>query len=86
MAEAAIEEKIAEKQSPPLIEEEDPEMVEGQSPVMMKCRNHSGMKEGDEYDERLRRLLTDSQQCAIGSYIPPNFLPTQPDEEQPYNG
>jgi hypothetical protein len=59
MAQAAIEEKIAEKQSPPMIEEEDLEMVEGAEPSDDEDVEiiQSEREEGDEYDERLRRLL-----------------------------
>ena len=59
MAQAAIEEKIAEKQSPPLIEEEDLEMVEGAEPSDDEDVEiiQSEREEGDEYEERLRRLL-----------------------------
>ena len=59
MAQAAIDEKIAEKQSSPLIEENDHEIVEepesGNDDEVEIVRNNA--EEGDEYDERLRRLL-----------------------------
>jgi len=59
MAQAAIDEKIAEKQSSPLIEENDNEIVEelesGNDDEVEIVRNN--VEEGDEYDERLRRLL-----------------------------
>ena len=59
MAQAAIDEKIAEKQSSPLIEENDNEIVEepesGNDDEVEIVRNNA--EEGDEYDERLRRLL-----------------------------
>ena len=59
MAQAAIDEKIAEKQSAPLIEESEPEGVEepesSDDDEVEVVQNKT--EEGDEYDERLRRLL-----------------------------
>ena len=59
MAQAAIDEKIAEKQSAPLIEENEPEGVEepesSDDDEVEVVQNKT--EEGDEYDERLRRLL-----------------------------
>ena len=59
MAQAAIDERIAEKRSAPLIEENEPEGVE--EPESSDDDEvevvQSKTEEGDEYDERLRRLL-----------------------------
>ncbi len=59
MAQAAIDEKIAEKQSAPPIEEKEPERVEepesSDDDEVEIIQNET--EEGDEYDERLRRLL-----------------------------
>ena len=59
MAQAAIDEKIAEKQSAPPIEEKEPEGVEepesSDDDEVEIIQNET--EEGDEYDERLRRLL-----------------------------
>ena len=59
MAQAAIDEKIAEKQSAPQIEEDESEGVEepesSEDDEVEIVQNKT--EEGDEYDERLRRLL-----------------------------
>ena len=59
MAQAAIDEKIAEKQSAPQIEEDESEGVEepesSDDDEVEIVQNKT--EEGDEYDERLRRLL-----------------------------
>ena len=59
MAQAAIDERIAEKRSAPLIEENEPEGVEepesSDDDEVEVVQNKT--EEGDEYDERLRRLL-----------------------------
>ena len=58
MAQAAIEEKIAEKKSAPLIKEKEPERIEGPESSDDEVEIvQSDAEEGDEYDERLRRLL-----------------------------
>ena len=59
MAQAAIDEKIANKQSSPLIEENEPEGVEepeSSDDDEVEVVQHKA-DDGDEYDERLRRLL-----------------------------
>ena len=59
MAQAAIAEKIAEKQSASQIEEDESEGVEepesSDDDEVEIVQNKT--EEGDEYDERLRRLL-----------------------------
>ena len=59
MAQAAIDEKIANKQSSPLIEENEPEGVEepesSDDDEVEVVQDKT--EDGDEYDERLRRLL-----------------------------
>ena len=59
MAQAAIEEKIANKQSSPLIEKNEPEGVEepesSDDDEVEVVQDKT--EDGDEYDERLRRLL-----------------------------
>ena len=59
MAQAAIDEKIANKQSSPLIEKNEPEGVEepesSDDDEVEVVQDKT--EDGDEYDERLRRLL-----------------------------